>query len=294
MESALMAVTEPRETRLIADLALDSMVMLDSLTSPASNRACRRDLRDFVLWYRNTGQTVLHKAVVQRYAAELREQGKSAHSINQRLSALASEAADMGYIPQDIAAGIQILNGIRATGISTGNRLAKQQAQEVLDSPKCTIMKGASDRAILAVLVGCGLRRNEAAHLAFDHVQMRESRWVILDWHRVKAGTIEHVHHIIKSELGGGVYPSGKHGANAAWLRLQVITHNLLQMLKAAVLPKEYANAEPKRLRFAVFTGLGQIVHHARRVILKILEELWATLIRAAQERALALSPPVC
>jgi hypothetical protein len=116
----------------------------------------------------------------------------------------------------------------------------------------------------------------------------------LLDWHRGKAGTIEHVHHIIKSELGGGVYPSGKHGANAAWLRLQVITHNLLQMLKAAVLPQEYANAEPKRLRFAVFTGLGQIVRHARRVILKVLEELWATLIRAAQERAMALSPPVC
>jgi len=116
----------------------------------------------------------------------------------------------------------------------------------------------------------------------------------LLDWHRGKAGTIEHVHHIIKSELGGGVYPSGKHGANSAWLRLQVITHNLLQMLKAAVLPQEYANAEPKRLRFAVFTGLGQIVHHARRVILKVLEEIWVVLIRAAQERAMALSPPVC
>lgn len=115
----------------------------------------------------------------------------------------------------------------------------------------------------------------------------------LLDWHRCKAGTIEHVHHIIKSELGGGVYPSGKHGANAAWLRLQVITHNLLQMLKAAVLPQEYANAEPKRLRFAVFTALGQIVHHARRVMMKVLEGLWATLIRAAQERAMTLSPPV-
>ena len=55
-------------------------------------------------------------------------------------------------------------------------------------------------------------------------------------------------------------------------------THNLLQMLKAAVLPKEYANAEPKRLRLAVFTGLGQIVRHAWRVILEVLEELWATL----------------
>ena len=47
-----------------------------------------------------------------------------------------------------------------------------------------------------------------------------------------KAGTIEHVHHVIKNELGGGVYPSGKHGANAAWLRLPVITHNLLELLQ--------------------------------------------------------------
>lgn len=54
---------------------------------------------------------MLHKAVVQRYAAELREQGKSAQNINQRLSALASEAADMGHIPQDIATGIQIVKG---------------------------------------------------------------------------------------------------------------------------------------------------------------------------------------
>jgi len=116
----------------------------------------------------------------------------------------------------------------------------------------------------------------------------------LLKWHRAKAGTIEHVHHVLKSGLGGGVYPSGKHGVNAAWLRLQVITYNLLELLKAAVLPKEYAKAEPKRLRFAVFTVLGQVICHARRVVMKVLEQIWATLIRVAQERAMALSPPPC
>ena len=116
----------------------------------------------------------------------------------------------------------------------------------------------------------------------------------LLEWHRGKAGTIEHVHHVIKGELGGGVYPSGKHGANAAWLRLQVITHNLLQLLKAAVLPEEYANAEPKRLRFRVFTCLGQVVRHARKIVLKVMEKLWVALLKVARERAMALSPPPC
>ena len=115
----------------------------------------------------------------------------------------------------------------------------------------------------------------------------------LLEWHRGKAGTIEHVHHVIKGELAGGVYPSGKHGANAAWLRLQVITHNLLQLLKAAVLPKEYANADPKRLRFCVFTCLGQIVCHARRVTLKLIEALWVRLIQATQKAAIALNAPM-
>lgn len=38
----------------------------------------------------------------------------------------------------------------------------------------------------------------------------------LLQWHREKAGTIEHVHDVVKNELAGGVLPCGRFGANAA------------------------------------------------------------------------------
>ena len=48
----------------------------------------------------------------------------------------------------------------------------------------------------------------------------------LVEWRREKAGTIEAVHGVVKNELAGGVLPSKYCGANAAWLRLAVITRN--------------------------------------------------------------------
>lgn len=92
----------------------------------------------------------------------------------------------------------------------------------------------------------------------------------LIRWHREKAGTIEAVHDVLKNELAAGVMPCGRFGANAGWLRMAVISHNVLTALKRLALPPELLPARPKRLRFLIFNTAGQVLHHARRMILRL------------------------
>lgn len=112
-------------------------------------------------------------------------------------------------------------------------------------------------------------------------------------WQRGKAGTIEHVHRVLKDELAAGVYPSARHGADAAWLRLQVLTLDLLELLKAVALDAELRHARPKRLRFRVFTAFGRVVDHARASFVRVASGLLAGILRPGLHRlALASWPP--
>lgn len=120
---------------------------------------------------------------------------------------------------------------------------------------------------------------NDIKHFAVVTNDWEMPGQALLEWHRGKAGSIEQVHRILKDELAAGVYPSGKFGANAAWLRLQVLTHNLLELLKATGLDQEYRHARPKRLRFAIFTQVGRVVRHAGAVFIRVAQRVLEDLV---------------
>jgi hypothetical protein len=113
----------------------------------------------------------------------------------------------------------------------------------------------------------------------------------LLQWHREKAGTVEHTHHVLKNELAAAALPSGKFGANAAWFRLNVLTYNLLTALKRLTLPGDFRTARPKRLRFLLFNTVGKVVHHARRTLLRLTGVIQHALMVRVRYRIAALAP---
>jgi integrase len=105
-------------------------------------------------------------------------------TINLRLAAvrrLVYEASDCGLLSPDLAAGIRRVKGARRLGVRIGNWLTAEEGRRMIGSFGSSALKQRRNRAMIAVLIGCGLRRAEAAALKFEDVQLREEHWVIAD-----------------------------------------------------------------------------------------------------------------
>lgn len=175
VESQIIAGNDPMQR--IIDMVLDTVSVR---TRPEYKRA----LTDFMSWYTATGQAGLNKAMINAHITALKQTGVTDSSINQRLAALRkfiNEAADNGLIDYATAFAISKIPNIKIGGKKLGNWLTKDQASQMLNSPDVTTLKGKRDRAVLAVMLGGGLRRDEVSNLTVEHLQQREGRWVILD-----------------------------------------------------------------------------------------------------------------
>src|SRR3984957_11290129 len=181
--------TKDRQTRLktklgLPDLEHAKVAVIVSLRSFESQRSYRHSIDEFVTWYCSAPRLSFNKAVVLRYRLHLEDRHLAAGTINVRLAAvrrLAYEAADTGLLSPDLAAGIRRVKGAKKLGCRLGNWLTAEEARTLWQLPDPTILKGKRDRAILAVLLGCGLRRRELTELSLKHLQRREDHWAIGD-----------------------------------------------------------------------------------------------------------------
>jgi site-specific recombinase XerD len=168
----------------LPDLEQAKTEVLVSLRSPESQRSYQHSIDEFVLWYCSEPRLSFNKTVVTRYRIHLENRQLAPGTINVRLAAvrrLAYEAADSGLLSPELAAGIRRVKGSKKLGIRLGNWLTVNEARRLWQLPDEHMLKGKRDRAILAVLLGCGLRRGELTELTLDHLQRREDHWAIVD-----------------------------------------------------------------------------------------------------------------
>src|SRR5262245_64924873 len=152
-------------------------LVLDSVSSPSTKRVYNLGLDEFFAWFRLEPRAGFTKATVAAWRVALEARGLGAVSINVRITAvrkLAVEAADNGLLAPELANGITRVKGVASKGVRLGNWLTVRQAQALLNAPDTTTPKGLRDRAILAVLLGCGRRRSEVAGLTMGHIQQRD------------------------------------------------------------------------------------------------------------------------
>src|SRR5215469_8487387 len=174
----------PKTILKLPDLEQSKSAVLNSLTSPSSQRSYDHAIREFIEWYCSEPRLAFNKRVVTRYRISLEQRQYAPSTINLRLGAvrrLAYEAPDCGLLSPDVAAGIRRVKGARRLGVRIGNCLTAEEGRRLVGAFGASTPKERRNRAMIAVLIGCGLRRAEAAGLKLEDVQLREGDWVIAD-----------------------------------------------------------------------------------------------------------------
>src|SRR5262245_25590242 len=174
----------PKRVLALPDLEHAKTAVLNSLTFASGQRTYDHAIREFVAWYCSESRLAFNRTVVLRYRIHLEQRRYAPATINLRLAAVrrvAYEAADAGLLSPELAAGIRRVKGVRRIGVRLGNSLTPEQGRRLLECATPSTARQLRDHAMVAMLIGCGLRRAELLALRVEAVQQREDHWVIAD-----------------------------------------------------------------------------------------------------------------
>ena len=174
----------PKRILALPDLEHAKTAVLNSLTSTSAQRTYDHAIREFVAWYCSEPRLAFNRTVVLRYRIHLEQRGYAPATINLQLAAVrrvAYEAADAGLLSPELAAGIRRVKGVRRIGVRLGNWLTPEQGRRLLEQTAPATPHALRDFAMVAMLIGCGVRRAELLALTVESIQQREGHWVIAD-----------------------------------------------------------------------------------------------------------------
>src|SRR6202521_6348866 len=137
-KSTIKRKRAPKSVLKLPDLEQSKSAVLNSLTSPSSQRTYDHAIREFIEWYCSEPRLAFNKTVVTRYRIFLEQRNYASSTINLRLAAvrkLAYEAADCGLLSADLAAGIRRVKGVKRLGVHLGNWLTAEQGQALWQAP---------------------------------------------------------------------------------------------------------------------------------------------------------------
>jgi hypothetical protein len=105
----------------------------------------------------------------------------------------------------------------------------------------------------------------------------------LIAWHYQRCGKSEEAHAVMKEDFAGGVLPSAKFGANAAWWALVVLSMNLERIMRG-LLGAGWRSKRMKAIRYALLVRPGRLVSHARQLCLRVPKVVaaWLATLREA------------
>lgn len=179
------AVLMPAGERRLSALAFQQLASVPAavewfanIDNPRTRRAYQIDLDDFCGFVGLTGAEefrAVTRAHVLAWRADLETRGLAGATIRRKLAALASLFDHL--LENNAVAGGNPVHGVKRPKVESNEgktpALGDNQAKSLLTAPDGWTLKGIRDRAILAVLLYHGLRREEAAQLMTNDLQDR-------------------------------------------------------------------------------------------------------------------------
>jgi site-specific recombinase XerD len=170
-----LTLTTLNSAQFLIDLATNGL-------EDNTRAAYSRHLRAFFAWMKGS-ELGFTRMGVQAWKQHLMNQDYSPSTVNQALTAVRKLADEGRYHGLDplVVEGITRIKSVAKSGRRVGHWLSPDQVKFLFDCTGQDTLKGYQERAMLALMVGCALRRDETANLVFEQIQQRDDIWLLVD-----------------------------------------------------------------------------------------------------------------